>query len=56
MLHRIPSLSPVIVRLSKINASAENSAKVKSNGTVSSFSSSSAGFRVGISRNAAGDA
>lgn len=58
MLHRIAGLCPVIVQLPEINARkrAEDPAKVKSHGTVSSFSSSAAGFREGVSRKVTGDA
>ena len=58
MLHRIAGLCPVIVQLPEINAPkrAEDPAKVKSNGIVSSFSSAAAGFRLEVSWNVAGDA
>ena len=46
---------PVIVKLSNISSICGSAAKVKSHGTVSSFSSSAAGYLVGISRTVAGD-
>lgn len=56
MLHRIAGLCPVIVQLSEINRNGGEPAKVKPNGTVSSFSSSAAGFRLGASWNVDGEA